>query len=123
MSAFAVRNTDSAPISSEKMMIELSSTPTSWKPLSDRVRRRSSEAVEIDVEGVHEVELVVHALDGLATRHAVDELERPERLSNRSGVAIERSASLETVIGHSSWLGTSPASLGGRPPVLLIPLV
>ena len=32
MSAFAVRNTDSDPISSEKMMIELSSTPASWKP-------------------------------------------------------------------------------------------
>ncbi len=33
VSAFAVRNTDSDPISSEKMRIELSSTPMSWKPL------------------------------------------------------------------------------------------
>ena len=46
--------------------------------LPDRVRRRAREAVEVHVEAVHEVEMVVDALGGLAGRHAVDELERPE---------------------------------------------
>ena len=46
--------------------------------LPDRVCRRSREAVEIHVEGVHEVEVVVDGLGGIAARYAVDELERPE---------------------------------------------
>ena len=37
VSAFAVRNSDSDPISSEKMRISLSAAPASWKPLRNAV--------------------------------------------------------------------------------------
>jgi hypothetical protein len=46
--------------------------------LAERVRRGTRKPVEVHVQGVHEVEVVVHRLDGLASGHAVDEFERPE---------------------------------------------
>ena len=93
-------------------MIALSSDARLLEALADRVRRRCRKAVEIHVEGVHEVEVVVHELGGLAARHAVDELERPKPALEPLGVEIERSVSLETVI-----CGSPVITDGARPRV------
>ncbi len=78
MSAFAVRNTDSDPISSEKMRICVVLHAHVVEALPDRVRRCPRKAVEIDVQAVHEVQVVVHRLSGLAARRTVAKLKRPE---------------------------------------------
>nr|BFE74750.1 hypothetical protein GCM10020092_080510 [Actinoplanes digitatis] len=46
--------------------------------LAQCVRRGSREAIEEHVQGVYEVEVVVHQFTGLGARYSIDEVERTE---------------------------------------------
>ena len=119
MSAFAVRKTDSEPISSEKRRTWLSSTPDVVEAVPDRVGRRGREAVEIGVDAVQEVEVVVHRLGGLVAGHAVDERQRTEpglELVRCSERLPELAASCDIVVLLSSWVPLSEAQPWRSPP-------